>query len=67
MQSQLLGISTELYALGNHFKIISEGDPDYFYNGECHYVHEEAVEDEEEMPSELFELVEHTGTVYEAD
>ena len=58
--------TTELYALEKHFKIIFEGDSDYFYYGEGDYVPEEAVEDEE-MPSELFELVERTGTIYDAD
>jgi hypothetical protein len=57
--------TTELYALEKHFKIITEGDPDYFYNGEGYYVPEEAVDDEE-MPSELFELVKDTGKIYDA-
>ena len=58
--------TTELYALEKHFKIIFEGDSDYFYYGEGDLVPEEAVADEE-MPSELFELVERTGTIYDAD
>ena len=48
------------------FKIIFEGDSDYFYFGEGDYVPEEAVEDEE-MPSELFVLVERTSTICNAD
>ena len=49
--------TTELYDIEKHFKIIFEGDSDYFYYGKGDYVPEEAVEDEE-MPSVLFELVE---------
>lgn len=40
----------DLYTLEKYFKIISEGDPEYFYNGEGNYVLEEAVADFEEMP-----------------
>ena len=58
--------TTELYALEKHFKIIFEGDSDYFYYGKGDYVPEEAVEDEE-MPSELFVLVERTSTICNAD
>jgi hypothetical protein len=28
----------DLYTLEKYFKIISEGDPEYFYNGEGNYV-----------------------------
>ena len=48
--------TTELYALEKHFKIIFEGDLDYFYYGKGDDVPEEAVEDEE-MHFKLFELV----------
>ena len=58
--------TTELYALEKHFKIISEDDSYYYYYAEGDYVPEEAEEDEE-MPSELFDFVELTGTIYDAD
>ena len=35
-----------LYALENHFKIISDGFPDKFHHGEGYYVLEEAAEGE---------------------
>ena len=58
--------TTALCALEKNFKIMFEGDSDYFNYGKGDYVPEEAVEDEE-MPSELFELVERTGAIYDAD
>ena len=48
--------TTELYALENHFQIISESDPDLFYYSEGDDISDESVEDEE-MPSELLKLL----------
>ena len=58
---------TELYALENHFQIISDGDPDTFYYDEGDYLLEEAAEGEV-MPSELLKLVKcSTGAVLDTD
>ena len=51
--------TTKLYAVENHFKILSEGDPEFFYHSEGDYVIEEAAENEV-MPSELLEFLKHT-------
>ena len=48
--------TTELYALENHFQIISDSDPDNFYYDEGNYLLGEAAEGEV-MPSELLKLV----------
>ena len=57
----------ELYALENHFQIISNGDPDTFYQGEGDYLLEEAAEGEV-MHSELLKLVKcTTGAVLDTD
>ena len=59
--------TTELYALENHFQIISNGDPYTFYYDEGDYLLEEAAEGEV-MPSELLKLVKcTTGAVLDTD
>ena len=62
--------TTELYALENHFQIISDIDPYTFYCDEGDYVLEEAAEGEV-MPcfdSELLKLlVKCTGAVHDTD
>jgi len=55
----------ELYAFEKHLMIISVGDPDYVYYGEGDdTILEEALGDED-MPSELLELVKPTGTIFQ--
>ena len=58
--------TTELYALENHFQIISDGDPDTFYYDEGDYLLEEAAEGEV-MPSELLKLVKLICAVHDSD
>ena len=49
--------TAELYALENHFQILSDGDQGTFYYDEGNYVLEEAAEGEVRMPSEFLKLV----------
>ena len=57
-----------LYALENHFQIISDVDPDTFYYDEGDYLLEEAAEGEVMPCSELLKLVKCTiGAVLDTE
>ena len=59
--------TTELHAVENHFKIISDVDPYTFYYCEGDYVLDEDVAEGELISSELLKLVKCTGAVHDTD